>query len=160
MVDLEGRLLAVSGQRAGGEDGAGVVDEYVDTRAAPPDLLGGGPDAVEGLKVGDHGLDVRGPGHAHRLGRALQLLRAAAHEHHPVTLSGDLLCRLQPDAVRGPGEDHRLGRAHWSFPSSTVALPRRKVATMRPGSSLPAYGVLRLSEADSDASIVRRTLGS
>ena len=47
-----------------------------------------------------------------------------------------------------------------SLPSSTVARPRRKVATTRPGSSIPAYGVLRESEADAEASTVRRTDGS
>ena len=43
-----------------------------------------------------------------------------------------------------------------AFPSRTVGSPRRKVATMRPGRVVPAYGVLRLRLAVSDASTVRR----
>ena len=68
-----------------------------------------------------------------------------------------------------PGEAAGLGHlpqgggqatAHCSLPSSTVARPRRNVATTRPGSSMPAYGVLRLRLADSVASTTRRTAGS
>ena len=67
-----------------------------------------------------------------------------------------------------PGEPVRLGHlpdrvgelGHCSLPSSTVARPRRNVATTRPGSSMPAYGVLRLRLADSVASTTRRTAGS
>ena len=36
------------------------------------------------------------------------------------------------------------GGCHVSFPSSTVGVPRRKVATTWPGSSIPANGVFRL----------------
>ena len=56
--------------------------------------------------------------------------------------------------------DHAHAGAHCSLPSSTVARPRRNVATTRPGSSIPAYGVLRDRLADSVGSTVRRTLGS
>ncbi len=47
-----------------------------------------------------------------------------------------------------------------SLPSNTVGLPRRKVAMTCPGSSMPAYGVLRESETEAVASTTRRTPGS
>ncbi len=49
---------------------------------------------------------------------------------------------------------------HTSTPFSTVGVPRRNVATTRPGSSIPAYGVLRDSELSSLGTTVRRTAGS
>jgi len=67
---------------------------------------------------------------------------------------------------RGPASstDRRVSSAslpaYCSLPSSTVGRPRRNVATTWPGSSRPAYGVLRLSDADSLASTTRRTDGS
>ena len=47
-----------------------------------------------------------------------------------------------------------------SFPSSTVGTPRRKVATTRPGSSIPAKGVLRLLDAPADVTASAGAAGS
>ena len=47
-----------------------------------------------------------------------------------------------------------------AFPSSTVGSPRRNVATTRPGSVRPAYGVLRLRLALSAGSTTQRAAGS
>ncbi len=59
------------------------------------------------------------------------------------------------------GRSPLLGeRAQTSLPSRTVGVPRRKVATTRPGSSMPRYGVLRLRLAESVGSMVRRAAGS
>ncbi|GAA3011329.1 hypothetical protein GCM10017559_37500 [Streptosporangium longisporum] len=56
-----------------------------------------------------------------------------------------------PPARRAAGDGRVTGGGydgpHVSFPSRTVGLPRRKVATTRPGSVSPSYGVLRLLEA-------------
>ena len=43
---------------------------------------------------------------------------------------------------------------------AAVGTPRRNVATTRPGSVMPAYGVLRLSEADSVGSTTRVAVAS
>src|ERR1019366_334578 len=47
-----------------------------------------------------------------------------------------------------------------SFPSRTVGLPRKNVATTRPGRTIPANGVLRLLEACADGSTTSRGEGS
>ena len=60
----------------------------------------------------------------------------------------------------GLDRDHPDAVAHASLPSSTVGLPRRNVATTRPGSSRPAYGVLRERDASSEASTTCRADGS
>src|SRR5690606_8388040 len=53
------------------------------------------------------------------------------------------------------------GPAHLTaFPDSTVGSPRRKVATTRPGSVRPAYGVLRLRLARAVGSTTHRAAGS
>ena len=47
-----------------------------------------------------------------------------------------------------------------SFPSSTTGTPRRKVATTRPGSSIPAKGVFRLAFGSGDFRRAVATFGS
>src|SRR5690606_26738397 len=76
-----------------------------------------------------------------------------------------LAAGLALGAVRGPAEhpavfQNEQSRGHWSFPSRTVGLPRRNVATTRPGSSSPANGVLRLLDVMADGSTARRGDGS
>ncbi len=135
-----------------------------------------------GQRRGAHQLGHPEPGVLplrHRAGR-LRLGAGRAglvcHQHRP----GARLRRLVP-AVRGPDRDARrrpvrrgrcavlrrgVGRGghrsgtQASLPSSTVGRPRRNVATTRPGSSRPAYGVLRDSDAEVALSTTRRTDGS
>src|SRR4029453_14048210 len=47
-----------------------------------------------------------------------------------------------------------------AFPSRTVGSPLRKVATMRPGRVVPAYGVLRLRLGRSGGATTRRGAGA
>ena len=106
--------------------------------------------------------DPGADGHRHPVGAvgepvgpAQQLPVGAVDADHPGErgLGGHLVdgrCQLLPS---------RHGVTAPSRPARS-ALPRRNVATTRPGSSMPAYGVFRDSEADSDASTTRRTDGS
>ena len=70
-----------------------------------------------------------------------------------------------PRSVVPSSRTSRAGRAcgptiQASFPSSTVGTPRRKVATTRPGSSIPAKGVLRLLDAPADVTASAGAAGS
>src|SRR5256886_2887170 len=68
--------------------------------------------------------------------------------------------RLAPERTPVLQDEDRLPPHRTAFPSSTVGTPRRNVATTRTGRVIPAYGVLRLREANPAGSTVQVAEGS
>jgi hypothetical protein len=174
-------LAQVAGQRAGVDAGDphDALGAQLVVEAAPRAPAGRHPRGVAhdvardpeavglAVLVVDAGVaDVR-RGHHHDLavvGRVGQRLLVAGHAGVEDGLAEGLARGAVGPPAEGPAVlEHEEGvapGAHAGFPSSTVGVPRRNVATTRPGSSRPAYGVLRESETDSLASTVRRAAGS
>ena len=139
----EGQVVAEQLARPGVEAEHAVLDEaHHGERREPLRATG---DADAGVVGERHAVGAVGePVRVHE-----RLLAGPVDPDDP----GEAVASAPPSAVVGEV-------AHCSLPSSTVARPRRNVATTRPGSSMPAYGVLRLRLADSVASTTRRTAGS
>jgi hypothetical protein len=120
VVDLERALVAVDGQLAPGERGAGVVDQDVDARqpgqlrGEPADVVQ--PGEVDGVRPGavELGGDGGGP------------LRRPPDDHHlragPVQPPGG----RRTDAVAGPGDDddRPVRRAQFARSTRTTGISR------------------------------------
>src|ERR1700730_12502433 len=150
-------------QRSGGAPvgrGTGRVAHHIATHPDPARLVvlaidSGVTDVRRGV---DHNLTVvRGVG---------QRLLIAGHaggedglteglSHTPVGLAPKGPPILQHEDRVPPPLCHRT-----AFPSRTVGRPCRKVATTRAGSSIPAYGVLRLRLANDVGSTPQQARGS
>ena len=179
-------LAQVPGQRPGAGDGdagdALGAQLVVQAPLRPPvrgqpgrlaDHVPADPDPPRfGVLVVDPGVaDVR-CGHRHDLagvGRVGQRLLVAGHAGVEDHLAERLAVRAEPGpAERGAvlqDQDRRRARPacrrhQASFPSRTVGVPRRNVATTRPGSSIPANGLFRLREACARGSTVSRAAAS
>ena len=144
-LGLELVVQAAPGPPARGEPG-----RLADHVAADPD-----PVRFRVLVVDAGVPDVR-RGHRHDLPgvrRVGQRLLVAGHPGVEDHLAERLAARAEALAAQRRAvlehQDRGLGTARHrvTFPSSTVAAPRRNVACTRPGSAMPANGLLRLLEA-------------
>jgi hypothetical protein len=100
VVDLEGLLVPVDGDRPPGERGAGVAGQHVDPREPVAQLSGQPADVVQPGEVGGQ---RDGTGQLRRDRRGL--LRGSAHDHHPGAPAVQPAGRRGPDAVAGTGDD-------------------------------------------------------
>src|SRR5690606_22978733 len=95
-----------------------------------------------------------------RIGQGLLVAGPPGGGHRP---AGPPPHRAERLAAEGPSvlqHQDRFPAHRRAFPSSTVGSPRRNVATTRPGSVIPAYGVLRLRLASSLGATVHCAAGS